>query len=77
MAEALAAGLAAIFNVPVESVDLGVAVAAYGVDSLVAVELCNWLASAGKAKLSIFDILQSLLLRKFAGLAMKRSALSN
>lgn len=77
VAEALAARLASMFNVPVESVDLGVAVASHGIDSLVAVELRNWVASAGKAKLSIFDILQSPSLREFASLVMERSTLSN
>lgn len=77
VAAALAARLAAVFNVPIESVDLGVAVAMHGVDSLVAVELRNWLASAGKAKLSIFDILQSPSLKDFAALVIERSALSD
>ncbi len=76
-AEALAAQLAAVFNVPVEGVDLGVTIAAHGVDSLVAVELRNWLATAVKAKLSIFDILQSVSLRELAGLVLKKSALFN
>ena len=75
VAEALAARLAAIFNVPVESVDLGIPAANHGVDSLVAVELRNWLASAGKAKVSIFDIQQSPSLMEFAGLVIERSAL--
>ncbi|KAK5659465.1 hypothetical protein OQA88_666 [Cercophora sp. LCS_1] len=75
VAGALGARLAAIFNVPVESVDLGIAVAAHGVDSLVAIELRNWLASAAKAKLSIFDILQSASLRELAELVVGRSTL--
>lgn len=76
MAEALSARLAAIFNVPVESVDLDIAVAAHGVDSLVAIELRNWFASAAKAKLSIFDILQSASLRELAELVVGRSPLT-
>ncbi|RFU78083.1 lovastatin diketide synthase [Trichoderma arundinaceum] len=76
VAGGIAARLAAIFNVPVESIDLGTAISAHGVDSLVAVELRNWLAAASKAKLSIFDIMQSSSLREFAGLVVERSALS-
>jgi len=76
VAEALSARLAAIFNVPVESVDLDIAVAAHGVDSLVAIELRNWFASAAKAKLSIFDILQSASLRELAELVVGRSPLT-
>lgn len=74
--EALAARLAAIFNVPIESVDLGLTVAAHGVDSLVAFYLRNWLASAVKAKLSIFDILHSASLKQLAGLIVEKSGLS-
>lgn len=77
VAGALAARLAAIFNVPVESVDLGVPVAAHGIDSLVAVELRNWLASACKAKLSIFELQQSPSMRELSGLVIERSALCN
>ncbi|RYP24609.1 hypothetical protein DL765_000435 [Monosporascus sp. GIB2] len=77
VAEALAARLANIFNVPVEGLDPSIAIAAHGVDSLVAVELRNWLASAIKAKLSIFEILQSPSLREFAGLVLERSTLTN
>ncbi|KAK1143623.1 putative PKS/NRPS-like protein biosynthetic cluster [Aspergillus melleus] len=74
--DALAARLAAIFSVPVETIDLGLTIAGHGVDSLVAVDLRNWLASAGKAKLSIFDILQSPSLKHLAGLVVGKSGLS-
>ncbi|KAK4062465.1 uncharacterized protein Triagg1_9951 [Trichoderma aggressivum f. europaeum] len=76
VAGGIAARLASIFNVPVESIDQGAAISAHGVDSLVAVDLRNWLATASKAKLSIFDIMQSSSLREFAGLVVERSALS-
>ncbi|KAL7929302.1 putative polyketide synthase [Trichoderma chlorosporum] len=76
VAGGMAARLAAVFNVPVESIDLNTAISAHGVDSLVAVELRNWLASASKAKLSIFDIMQSSSLTEFAGLVVERSTLS-
>jgi hypothetical protein len=77
VAEAVAARLAATFNVPVEGVDLSVSVASHGVDSLAAVELRNWVSSSGKAKLSIFDILQSPSLREFGSLLIDRSSLVN
>ncbi|TGJ78881.1 hypothetical protein E0Z10_g9882 [Xylaria hypoxylon] len=76
VSEALGSRPAAIFNVAVESVDLDSTVSTLGVDSLVSVELRNWLASAGKAKLSIFELLQSPSLKQVAGLVIKRSALS-
>ncbi|KAK3347608.1 LOW QUALITY PROTEIN: putative polyketide synthase [Neurospora tetraspora] len=75
VAEALAARLAAIFNVDVASVDPEQGVSVLGVDSLVAVELRNWLALAGQAKLSIFEVLQSASLNQVAELIIRRSAL--
>jgi hypothetical protein len=75
VAEALVARLAAIFNVDVASVDPEQGVSVLGVDSLVAVELRNWLALAGQAKLSIFEVLQSASLHQVAELIIKRSAL--
>ncbi|KAI8952007.1 hypothetical protein F4801DRAFT_577881 [Xylaria longipes] len=65
------------FNFAVESVALDSAVSRLGVDHLVAVEPRNWLASADKAKLSIFELLQSPSLKQLAGLVIKRSALSH
>lgn len=75
VAEALAARLAVIFNIAVEAVDLGVPMSAHGVDSLVAVELRNWLSAAAKAKLSIFEITQGKSLMDFAALVVERSQL--
>lgn len=74
VAQAVAARLSVIFSIPVEDVDLDLGVAAHGVDSLVAVDLRNWLASVAKTKMSIFDILQSSSLRSFGALVLKRSA---
>ncbi|KAL2167896.1 hypothetical protein VTG60DRAFT_683 [Thermothelomyces hinnuleus] len=73
VAEAVASRLAVIFNIKFEDVDLGTPLVAYGVDSLVAVELRNWLSSAAKAKVSIFEILQSSSVMQFAGLILERS----
>ncbi|KAI1106150.1 hypothetical protein F4804DRAFT_59666 [Jackrogersella minutella] len=70
---ALATRLAAIFSIDVGEVDLAQPLAAYGVDSLVAVELRNWLAAAGRVKVSIFEILQAASLHDLAGLVVARS----
>ena len=75
VAEAVAKRLSVIFNVAAEEVDLAVPMAVHGVDSLVAVELRNWLAGAAKAKISIFEITQSQSLVEFAGLVGERSQL--
>ena len=75
IAEALAKRLAVIFNISVEEIDLTVPMAVHGVDSLVAVELQTWLSGAAKAKISIFEIIQSSSLMDFAGLIVERSPL--
>ena len=76
VAEAVAKRLSVIFNVAAEEIDLAVPMAAHGVDSLVAVELRNWLSGAAKAKISIFEITQSNSLMEFAGLVLERSQLA-
>ena len=75
VAEAVAKRLAVIFNVSAEEIDLAAPMTVHGVDSLVAVELRNWLSGAAKAKISIFEITQSNSLMEFAALIVERSQL--
>lgn len=75
VAEAVAARLAVIFNVSAQNMDLTAPMAGHGVDSLVAVELRNWLSAAAKARVSIFEILQSSSLMDFGALIVERSSL--
>jgi hypothetical protein len=72
---AVGARLAQIFNVAPEEIDPNATLASHGVDSLVAVEVRNWLAGAAKAKMSIFEILHSKSLIQFAELVTTRSEL--
>jgi aryl carrier-like protein len=71
----LQAKVADLFNVEETEVDTGLSVASYGVDSLVAVQLRNWLSSAVKANLTIFEILQSSSIKQLAELAGAKSSL--
>lgn len=73
IAQAVAERLAVIFNVSVAQVDCAAPMAANAVDSLVAVELRNWLAASAKAKVSIFEVVQSRSLLEFASLIRERS----
>jgi hypothetical protein len=57
--DALTRKLADMFSLPIAEVDPSLTLASYGVDSLVAVELRNWLAGTAGADTSIFDIMQS------------------
>ncbi len=69
---ALVNKLAALFNIPSSEIDATLPLPHYGVDSLVAVELRNWLSSTIKAKVTIFEILQGASVSEFAGLVARR-----
>ncbi|CAI7653198.1 unnamed protein product [Penicillium pancosmium] len=58
--------LAAMFFVEEESIQAGESLARYGVDSLVAVELRNWLGIQLAIEVSIFDIIQSVSVKELA-----------
>jgi hypothetical protein len=58
--EAIAARLAKSLRVPLEDLDPSRPVNTYGVDSLIAVELRNFIFREIKADISIFDILSSI-----------------
>ena len=57
--KAIATKLSEDFMIPADDIDPAQPVSAFGVDSLVAVELRNWLLSQTKAEVSIFDVVQS------------------
>ncbi|KAL4738027.1 hypothetical protein BDV11DRAFT_216252 [Aspergillus similis] len=71
---AIATKLADIFMVPVADIDLTKPPSAYGVDSLVAVELRNMLVLQAACDVSIFSILQSVSLAALAGMVVEKSA---
>ena len=71
----LVSKLSSLFKIPTSEVDAGLPLSHYGVDSLVAVELKNWLSSAIKTKVTIFEILQGVAMSEFATLIVKRSGL--
>lgn len=71
--DALANKVSEMFAVPVEQVDVTLSMASYGVDSLVAVEVRNWLSATARAELSTFDIMQSPSLASLATKAAEKS----
>jgi hypothetical protein len=75
IADALVGKMADVFNLVATEIDRAMPMSHYGVDSLVAVELRNWLATAAKSKVSVFEILQTPSLLEFAALAAARSDL--
>ncbi|KAL8710442.1 MAG: hypothetical protein Q9225_007289 [Loekoesia sp. 1 TL-2023] len=75
VAEAVAKRMAVIFNISAEAIDVAEPMSAHGIDSMVAAELLNWLSRAAKAKISIFEIMESKSLMEFAALIVERSQL--
>ena len=67
--------LSVMFSLPEDEVDPSASMSHYGVDSLVAVELRNWLSSASQSEVSIFDIMQSKSLVGLAETAAVKSRL--
>lgn len=63
-----------IFMLQPTDVDQRHPVTHYGVDSLVAVELRNWLAAHARADVSIFDVLQSASIADLAAVVARKSA---
>jgi hypothetical protein len=75
IADALVGKMAELFNLLSTEIDQAMPMSHYGVDSLVAVEVRNWLGTAAKTKVSVFEILQTPSLQEFAALAAGRSEL--
>jgi hypothetical protein len=70
---AIIAKLSDMFMIPEAEIDKSMSMARYGVDSLVAVELRNWLVAGAQAEISIFDVLQSPSLSALAGKVAAKS----
>lgn len=73
LVNAVSAKLSELFSIPLDEIDVSLPLSRYGVDSLVAVELRNWLSSAAKAKVSVFEIVQGASLSEFCKLVAARS----
>ncbi|KAF2754937.1 polyketide synthase-like protein [Pseudovirgaria hyperparasitica] len=72
--ELLSAEIGELFNIDPTDIDPAVPLTHHGVDSLVAVRFRNWISSEVKARVTIFEILQSASLVEFAGLICSRSS---
>ena len=67
--------LAKLMMVPTEDIDASKPLNAYGVDSLVAVEVRNWIAHEIKAEVSVFDIMSNVPMSSLAVTLASRSKL--
>jgi hypothetical protein len=72
---AITSKLSEMFMVPEADIDRSKPPSAYGVDSLLAVDLRNWLFAHLQAELSMFDVLQSESLMKLGELTAEKSKL--
>lgn len=73
--EALVGKLAALSMTPAEDVDLQKPMTAYGMDSLVAVEMRNWIATEMAANIPALEFLSSSSLAGLAKLIVRKSTL--
>ncbi|KAJ4300071.1 hypothetical protein N0V90_005320 [Kalmusia sp. IMI 367209] len=75
IAEALKEKLSRVLGVPHEHIDLNDSLVSYGVDSLVGLELRNWLMKETEADIAVFDILSGSTLEEIGQTAAARSSL--
>ena len=74
--EALAAKLAAVLGMTPEDMDVVTRVSSLGLDSLVAIEIRNWIAREADANVQVLELLSSESLIKLAELILAKSKLS-
>jgi len=70
--EAIVAKVANMFNISAGEIDIAMPPGRYGVDSLVAVDLRNWLSRLVRVNISILEILQATSLADFGELVAAR-----
>jgi hypothetical protein len=75
LSRSLTSKLASMFVVPEADIDAASPLARLGVDSLIAVELRNWVAAAVQAECSVFEIMQAASIAGLADLLVAKSKL--
>ncbi|EWY92128.1 hypothetical protein FOYG_09024 [Fusarium oxysporum NRRL 32931] len=70
---ALAQRLAKLMMMPEDDIDTGKPLSSYGVDSLVAVEVTNWIAQEAVVEVSVFDVMANIPMRQLAAELAARS----
>jgi NADPH:quinone reductase-like Zn-dependent oxidoreductase/NADP-dependent 3-hydroxy acid dehydrogenase YdfG len=74
-AEALVAKIAEILRMPTSEIDVDRPLYMYGVDSLVALEVRNWITREMKANMPLLDILAAVPIKDFAAQIARKSKL--
>jgi hypothetical protein len=75
IAEAIRSRLARVMDSPAENLELSKPLHAYGVDSLVAVEMRNWVVKDMRCEISLFDIVGNVSMTDLAGKIVTTSTL--
>ena len=73
--QALKLKLSYNLSIPIEDIDENKPIFAFGIDSMVALEVRYWFQKTFKAQLSVFDIMQAKSLSDLAGVAAGKSEL--
>lgn len=73
--DALITKLSAVLMIPAEEMEPGSQVSAYGVDSLVAIEIRNWITREAEANLQVLELLTSANLMSLAETVLIKSKL--
>ena len=75
MIGALARKLARAMAISADDVELSKPLSSYGVDSLMAVELRNWIGKDFAANVAVFDIMGNVPIAKIGDLVVARSSI--
>ncbi|KAK0392639.1 hypothetical protein NLU13_2134 [Sarocladium strictum] len=70
---ALAKRLATLMMMPEDDIDTGKPLSSYGVDSLVAVEVRNWIAKEAVVEVSVFDVMANIPMSQLAAELARKS----
>ena len=73
--QALKLKLSYNLSIPIEDIDENKPIFAFGIDSMVALEVRYWFQKAFKAQLGVFDIMQAKSLLELAGVGTRESEL--
>ena len=73
--EALVGKMADMLRIPTEEIDVGRPISHYGVESLVALEVRNWIKKELKANIALLEILATMPIEQFADKTASKSEL--
>ncbi|PGH26423.1 hypothetical protein AJ80_01921 [Polytolypa hystricis UAMH7299] len=73
--KAIMGKMSRLLDMPMQEISPSKPVSSYGIDSLIAVELRNWVSKHLEAQLQMFEVMSPLSIRNLAGLVTQRSGL--